>query len=154
MAKFVVIRFQSDADADAYVEFDRNSLTEVVGVYKAPTIFCDCVPSQTGQKRAQAFAYTRGTKYGWWVHTQCSKPSKPWGGSHQAIISQGVNLLPTKVVDDPGPLGYADGLRLRAGVVPDRNLDTSSPLATDVLMTLATITPEEAIKAIQEAHND
>lgn len=77
MAKYVLLQFNNDADADAYVnilmedkERSPDATLAVVAVYKKPTIFCDCEPRTEKSQR--------GAKWGWWLCTNqgCGKPKR------------------------------------------------------------------------------
>src|SRR5689334_9902659 len=85
MAKYVVVAFDIDTEADAFIETmnaatitmeDNGGATvEVVGVFKKPTLFCEC--TNRGDKSV------RGAKWGWWLHKDCGKPKRgnihhPW----------------------------------------------------------------------------
>lgn len=111
MAKYVLLAFESDDDANEFIVstqhyggvevenkgtdgFDlKKQLTALVrGVWKMPTKFCECGPVSG--------PFTRGRKYGWWVHAKkgCNKPTRGWAKGdhwHQAL---GVNLLPISEV--------------------------------------------------------
>jgi len=86
MAKYVILHFEDDDAADQYVRMlqqgsvfiwertvveGRTVEAEVRAVYKAPTKFCP---------HASSGPYTRGRKYGWWVHAKpdCMKPTPGW----------------------------------------------------------------------------
>jgi hypothetical protein len=103
MAKLVVLRFEDDAEADEfcnskilyeepyYHPVEATSVT-VEGVYKTPTLFCECTD---GGK-----AWARGSTRGWWVHaltppdkSGCGKPSPSWGENHRSVIGSAVNEI-------------------------------------------------------------
>lgn len=72
MAKHVVLTFDNDIEADAFVnsinEGGKEASIRVIGIFKRPTIFCTCtVTSEKG---------VRGAKYGWWLCRNCGKPVK------------------------------------------------------------------------------
>lgn len=71
-----------------FTEFDGPS---VRAVYKKPTQFCDSATHKGSGRRVMGF--TRGTKFGWWLCTQCKKPTAAWGASINAVIGSGNNLL-------------------------------------------------------------
>lgn len=115
MSKYVLLAFDSDTDADAYVEFVRNARAvqaswgtgtkpaDVRGVYKKPTKFCSC----HGIKKR---GFTRGRKYGWWVCDQCKKPTVGWGRGDHWFLALGRNLLP---IDESAPEYRGDGVFAR-----------------------------------------
>lgn len=75
MARYVLVAFEDNAEADKFVNAakvyatdERTSMSEVfgevVGVFFKPTQFCEC-PTLGNM--------SRGKKFGAWVHT-CGKP--------------------------------------------------------------------------------
>lgn len=102
MAKYVLIAFEDDATADTFVEATQeNGLVvgegpnvfthmtpEVRAVYKMPTIFCTCTVGKGGR------GFTRGKKWGWWVHSTCGKPTQAWARGEHWFQALGRNLLP------------------------------------------------------------
>jgi hypothetical protein len=70
MAKYVLVEFDRDEDADAFADTLQGPDTTVraIGLYKKPTQFCECPNS--GEKSAF------GQKWGWFVHKDCGKPRK------------------------------------------------------------------------------
>lgn len=98
-----MLAFDRDEDADKFVETVME--TGVVGatayedgtwkhfaplvraIFKKPTKFCDCKVDKRGR------GFTRGKKYGWWVHS-CGKPTAAWGRGEHWYRSLGRNLLP------------------------------------------------------------
>lgn len=107
MAVYVMLSFDDDNEAHRFVKetltdgeigYDTHSSESelevswvactVRGVWKKPTIFCDCEST----KRVDGF--TRGRKYGWWVHAKCGKPSKLWAKGDAWHGALGRNLLP------------------------------------------------------------
>jgi hypothetical protein len=59
---------------------------DVRAVYQMPTKFCTCL----GGKKT----FTRGKKYGWWVHADCGKPTQAWATGSHWFQALGRNLLP------------------------------------------------------------
>jgi hypothetical protein len=100
MAKYVLLAFDDDAEADQFVEDiqgeavlawtpDRQGHTvhaQVRGIYKKPTKFCQC-----GSKTK---AYGRSRKYGWWCCADCGKPKEAWATGDHWHGAIGTNLLP------------------------------------------------------------
>lgn len=72
MAKYVLLEFDNDDEAEAFTSVLQDDIEtavmRAVGVYKKPTIFCDC--SNPGDKSVL------GAKWGWWVHKECGRPKK------------------------------------------------------------------------------
>jgi len=107
LAKYLVLSFENDADADGFIKalqwheqamvpyieqlFDAGNYEfvdcELVAVYKKPTKFCECTATK---KRG----WTRGKKYGWWVCDQCKKPSKV-AATEVSTVTTYRNLLET-----------------------------------------------------------
>lgn len=73
MAKHVVVFFQNDLEADSFTETmqggSEDASMKVVGVFKSPTMFCECPPQNNPKS-------VRGQKWGWWLHKDCGKPRK------------------------------------------------------------------------------
>jgi hypothetical protein len=100
MARYVLLKFDDNDDAsEALVTIQRNghirgelsNLQCVVrGVWACPTKYCECGTAKPG--------YTRGRKYGWWVHAACGKPTKGWANGEIWYTALGTNLLP--ICDD------------------------------------------------------
>lgn len=96
--RFVVLEVQDDKYADWFVEDIQTQIgdellqgVKVVGVFQAPTKYCNPTDGHRG-KKTQA-GWTRGQKYGWWVCGVCKKPSRPWGTNLNAILSSAKNLM-------------------------------------------------------------
>jgi hypothetical protein len=90
--KLVVLQVEDDALVDRFIKenLEDPSLipqATIVGVFKAPTKFCECGP---GNHKA---GFTRGQKYGWWVCAKCKKPTSGWGKNLNAVLSSARNLL-------------------------------------------------------------
>jgi hypothetical protein len=135
MAKYVLLAFDKDADADEFVRNSNKYFSEmeygswstepgsdddvfipnvvVRGMWKKPTKFCSCIG---GGKQSHGFV--RGTKYGWWVCARCHKPTEAWSRGDVWYTALGTNLLPI-AEDAPeyrGPLhkkhpGYEEGTK-------------------------------------------
>jgi hypothetical protein len=103
MSVYVMLTFDNDDEAH---EFVKEALTQgyamtadektnvrkrffnIRGVWKKPTIFCTCDSTE------RKVGFTRGKKYGWWVHAKCGKPSQLWAAGNAWHSSLGRNLLP------------------------------------------------------------
>jgi hypothetical protein len=76
MAKYVLLEFDNDAQADALcaridAAEESGKSFRVVGEFKKPTSFCQCGPLT---EREQVEQTTRGSKFGWNTHIVCRKP--------------------------------------------------------------------------------
>jgi hypothetical protein len=102
MAKYVLLAFDDDKDADQAVQMIQASrcvrwghglslACKVRGMWKKPTKFCEGGGCSTSKKRP---AFTRGTKYGWWVCANCGRPSRAWAKGDAWYTALGTNLLP------------------------------------------------------------
>jgi hypothetical protein len=113
MAVYVVLEFANDEEAKKLVQEEftlRGHLMGnppvliipyvVVGVFKRPTIFCECTLTKTGH------SFTRGRKYGWWVHAKCGKPTPRWGSRDGWFSFMGTNLLPAELSGEYRPQGW------------------------------------------------
>jgi hypothetical protein len=91
MARYVVLSFDDNDLADDFVIEQLQDGTTVEGVFAKPTQFCEAGGCGTGRIKA----FVRGRKFGWWVCSNCHKPSGV--GKERLmhhVVSQGVNLLP------------------------------------------------------------
>ena len=102
MARYVLVSFDDNEKADTFVTACqdtgilgvvsnedasmRHFAPEVRAVYQMPTKFCDCTD---GKNRK----FTRGKKYGWWVHSLCGKPTRAWARGEHWFQALGRNLL-------------------------------------------------------------
>jgi hypothetical protein len=80
MARLVVVDFDSDALADAFMakmNKAANPKYRVVGLFAKPVRWCEC-PKPTGYEKNEV---VMGGKYGWWIHKLCRRPRR---GTHQA----------------------------------------------------------------------
>lgn len=121
MAKYVLVAFDKDEDADAFVKTVQDNRevlagyhydpmifeATVRGVWRKPTKFCDC--------KGHSGPYTRGQKYGWWVHVKCKKPMKTWIIGHMWYTALGTNLLP---ISDDAPEYRGPGHKQHPGWQP------------------------------------
>lgn len=109
MARYVVMSFKDNEEAERFVaavargavflgtpdgEGDDHygPLSEGAlarAMYMQPTQFCSCGTPAKGDA-----GFTRGTKYGLWVHSACGKPTKLWAQGDRWYTSLGKNLLP------------------------------------------------------------
>lgn len=102
MAKYVLLSFDNDAEADAFTEYvvDAQYIhisgdtaivkADVRAVYKKPTLYCD----NSDKHRGKLAGWTRGRKYGWWVCAVCGKPTRAWADGEHWFAAIGKNLLP------------------------------------------------------------
>jgi hypothetical protein len=74
-----------DAELDTFLGLDAI----VRGMWKKPTMFCDCT-----DKRKPPHGWTRGQKWGWWVCTKCSRPGAGWARGDVWYTALGKNILP------------------------------------------------------------
>jgi hypothetical protein len=104
MVMSVLVEFADDAKAKAFVEKingayealpeDPPRKIRAVGIWKIPTKHCEC---STQGVKMNISGYTRGKKYGWWVHNICGRPSRFWTKARDVGLlwdGLGRNLLP------------------------------------------------------------
>jgi hypothetical protein len=102
MARYVLLSFSSNADAEDFVleyqaRLEGRSLDmsqpeyEIDAVYGKPTQFCTPGDGHRGRRRASG--YTRGKRFGWWVCAMCGKPEAPLKDKPLAVMVQANNLL-------------------------------------------------------------
>src|SRR4051795_7085717 len=87
--KYVVLKIEDSIDPMSF-DFPNQ---RVVGIFKAPTVYCDNTDGHRGKKTEAG--WTRGKKYGWWVCGKCKKPTKAWSENLNAVLGAAKNLLPT-----------------------------------------------------------
>jgi hypothetical protein len=101
MARYVLLAFDKDSDADAFVKnvqenngaalvegYDHGIIQAFVrGMWQKPTIFCQCT-------QIKGRGWTRGKKRGWWVCTKCARPSMGWARGDVWYTALGTNMMP------------------------------------------------------------
>lgn len=107
MARYVVLSFDGNKDAEDFVEKQirtkwgleergdveyAKTLPEVEALIAKPTMFC-LEPNKHRERSGGRSGWTQGKKYGWWVCGVCKKPTKLWGQHLGSVISQSRNLL-------------------------------------------------------------
>lgn len=101
MAEYLLLKFENELDRINAVTFgELPGHPEIIAVYRAPTVFCDCVSVKNR-------GWTKGQKWGWWVCDICGKPSKL---AHNNTIQEntfGFNLLSHIEVQKEKPLSTA-----------------------------------------------
>jgi hypothetical protein len=91
MARLVVLRFENDEDAQAFVDTysgygsDDIYNPTIEMMVQTPTKFCDCISRDDG--------YRRGPTRGWLIHSKCGKPRQQWAENPRAVIVESVDLL-------------------------------------------------------------
>lgn len=93
MARFVLVYFKKDEQAQEFVNFAEFKGRRVVGVYKDPHHRpCDCGSDQWRSNRMWGISKA----YGWPVHKACGRISAGWRASYGKRMFQvfGTNLLP------------------------------------------------------------
>jgi len=101
MARYVVLYFEDNTQAEEYVESGLHATDPdayyIVAMFGVPTQFCECPkidPPGTVGGRQGGRSIARGAKLGWWVHAACGKPT-------QYSYQSPKNLL---TVQGPAPL--------------------------------------------------
>lgn len=121
MAKYILLAFDDNDKAEAFVTACqdtgilgvvsnedasmRHFAPTVRAVYQMPTKFCDCTEGKNKK-------FSRGKKYGWWVHAACGKPTKAWAHGSHWYTALGNNLLP-KTPQAPEYRGDGDWAMVR-----------------------------------------
>lgn len=96
MAMTVVLTFEKDSEAiDFALANVETTGREVKGLYKLPTLYCDC----TSGKKTE-IAFTKGLKYGWWVCAKCRKPKRLYWQNIWKDNTFGKNILSQYIVND------------------------------------------------------
>lgn len=101
MPYVVVCEFGSKTSAESFVRginHESEFSTRCVGMYRIPTQFCSCA-SNTREKMK---SWSRGRKYGWFIHADCGKPSPAWvrGLGRRMSTVLGRNLMPLEEVPE------------------------------------------------------
>jgi hypothetical protein len=83
VSQYLLLEFESDAQCQAFVEkVDAGSVAGkrfwVVGIFQKPRKWCDCESMKNATEREQAVNTTRGSRFGWVVHTQCGRARSLW----------------------------------------------------------------------------
>jgi hypothetical protein len=82
MAALVVLRIEHDKDAREFVdEMKKLNPTEVVGLFKAPTAFCE-----TNGHCSSPEEFIWLEPYNWVGCGGCGKPTRTWGENIRAVI--------------------------------------------------------------------
>jgi hypothetical protein len=94
MARLIVLRIEDDEEADwltdptNFSELLQSAMLYQVTIemmVQTPTMFCDCFQRPK--------AWRRGEKRGWWVHSECGRPSVAWGSNPRAVIGEAIDML-------------------------------------------------------------
>jgi hypothetical protein len=129
MAKYVLLAFDDDKKADEflqknflgseYVDYESAEVWATLrAVFKKPTQFCQC----TAIKHR---GWTRGKKFGWWVCSQCKKPSRQWAHGDTWYAALGTNLLP---ISEEAPENRGPGHKEHPGYVEKHGAGGEDPL--------------------------
>lgn len=87
MARYILVAVDDNGRADKLIEkLTPIGGVDVIGLFAKPQRYCTC-------SRIKEQGYTWGQRLGWWVCTLCGRPSRGWGSSAQAVVSQAKNLL-------------------------------------------------------------
>lgn len=86
MARLVLVEFDSDAAADAFIQkidsqTEKGKKFRIVGLFAKPTRWCGC-PQDDGYSKNEV---VMGGKYGWWVHIKCRRPRMGTHNPHNLI---------------------------------------------------------------------
>lgn len=74
MARYVVMEFDDNAQAEAFVakiNSDPTRKFRVRWLFAQPRKFCECPAGATSR---DGKAIVKGEKLGWWVHNECGRP--------------------------------------------------------------------------------
>jgi hypothetical protein len=88
-----------------YLEDMESVLAKIEAVVGVPTKWCDCASKleapTRGRKRTRIRdqGWTRGTLMGWWLCSECKKPSRPTCVHFIANMLAGANDLLPKILD-------------------------------------------------------
>jgi hypothetical protein len=126
VARYVLLSFDDNDDAEVFIanlhdvgylmSVDtrtgvRKLAAAVRGLWAKPTKYCEC-------KGGGRSGFTRGKKYGWWVHVNCGKPTKGWVSGDHWAPALGTNLLP---ISEDAPEHRGPGHVTHPGYKPTAN---------------------------------
>jgi hypothetical protein len=80
MARMILLHIDDNECADAILNTPPQG-SRVIGLYFAPTQFCECASVPTKDGYLVNSAFPRGAKYGLYIHNVCHKPYR---GSHHS----------------------------------------------------------------------
>ncbi len=108
MTTYLVLEFNDDEQAKTFTQdvlygsvasstqvIETYDSAKIIGAYKKPTVYCQCVGKGASIKRR---GYSRGKLFGWWVCDMCGSPSKLWA-QRDCWHSIGINLIPAELLD-------------------------------------------------------
>lgn len=99
MARYVVLDFRDNEFAETFVKLVDGSLSweqlaavsgahaEVAAVFAKPTLFCTCGVDYTAK------AFQKSSRFGWFVHLKCKRPTEKWGRNIKFVLGQAHNIL-------------------------------------------------------------
>lgn len=108
MPRYVLVRFEDNDKAKKFVEKvnrywgfnpDNERDFSVRAVWAIPTKYCECTRSSN-----KMWSFSRGLKSGWWLHTDCGRPTRAWATGVHWFGMIGRNILPYN--NDPVPQGW------------------------------------------------
>lgn len=84
-SRYLLIEFDDEASATRLRGQIDNATRNgkrfrVVGLFAKPTNYCQCDPKTHVTMGGQVSTLKRGKKYGWWVCTNCKKPTSALAG--------------------------------------------------------------------------
>jgi hypothetical protein len=74
------------------------------GAWRIPSKFCN--PADGHRKSGKIQGWSRGKKYGWWVCTDCGKPTEKWGTGGNWDYALGSNLIPQEITGEQRMRGW------------------------------------------------
>lgn len=96
-SRYLLIEFDDAESADALkqrIDATGGKKFRVIGLFAKPTAYCQCPLDGQTETKASPAKIKRGKKFGWWVCTECRRPTSSLSGL--------VNLLkPRDIIDSP-----------------------------------------------------
>jgi hypothetical protein len=74
------------------------------GAWRLPSKFCN--PGDGHRRSGKIQGWSRGKKYGWWVCTDCGKPTEKWGTGGNWDYALGSNLIPQEITGEERMRGW------------------------------------------------
>jgi hypothetical protein len=100
MPRYILVEFDDNAQAKKFVERVNGHyglpLSErpfrVRAVWARATKYCMCTRSS-----GKMWSFSRGMKSGWWLHSDCGRPTRAWATGTHWFASIGRNILPGNI---------------------------------------------------------
>lgn len=95
MARIITLLVSDDADAAAIMDKPPQGAV-LIGLYMAPTKFCQCGNLQSKDGYARNGQFARGSKFGLYIHRVCNLPALNHSHypSNLLVVGRGLRDIP------------------------------------------------------------